>query len=416
MVCQKVRENLSLYFDKVLAVEEMKAIQEHLLNCPNCEQEYMQMQITMETLRTLPEISAPPEFRGHLMNKLREMENIPAHKVPSFNRILSLVSAAAVLVFAVGITWNMSQDQRPPELESASRASNQLQPPIGGGNQVQASGADTKEALENNVTEQDITPTTEESQSGLKNKRMFVANNEAENGLAKQGKNLISSRGTDLTLVQEGAYGTKAAKSKPETPQVATTTPEAGTTDDKDLADKQGIMADSGTRMVAKAGSLSIKVTDIASAQSQIIQMVEQSGGYVENATLGIEEAARKIDSQAQSGPRIIVRVPVEAFSQVFELVQSCGEVVIRDLSGQDITAQHQTTTERIAKLQAEENRLLVSLEQTKDVGQKAVLATTLQDVRQKLEASRGELRRIIDSAQMSTINIVLVKVPDNLP
>lgn len=420
MGCQKIRENLSLYMDGMLSGEEMKATEEHLLHCLNCGLEYAQMQITIDTLRNLPEISAPPEFRAQVMQRLKEMENLPvgvegvsaeiddiaAKATTRFKPMMNWASAAAVLVFAIGITWNLSRDQALQKVSSMPEIRDQVDQGIVDNNQLKqahrskqvtvGSNEGNQAGVSSNEGNQAATSRSEEAQDSVGAVTKFIApNNETRAGSRSQTPNATSSRGAELPLELDDANPTKAAKTKQGEPEL-----KMSNTIEESSKEEGVATSDGESRMVDKVGKLTVRVKNLVSAQSEIMQMVEQAGGYVETASL-------------KSSSGIIVRVPVEAFAQVFKQIQGCGEVIIQDLNGQDITAQYQASLEQVTKLQEQESQLL-KLFTKADVGSKTQqLQTELDDVRRQLAISNQELSRLGESAQMSTISIILEEIPN---
>ncbi|MFH1423322.1 MAG: zf-HC2 domain-containing protein, partial [Planctomycetota bacterium] len=95
MNCKEIKNKLSEYLDKELEPEEYSEVSSHIKQCKTCASELETLKRTVELVSSLPRVSAPPELAGILQHKVR------ARKPALMTKILSLASAAAVVLIAV---------------------------------------------------------------------------------------------------------------------------------------------------------------------------------------------------------------------------------------------------------------------------------------------------------------------------
>lgn len=106
MSCDKCKELLWAYLAQELNKEDANFVAMHLEQCKACQEEAIQLQKIMDSLRNLPEEELPEGYHNELMEKLAQETKVlplPVRKKPQYKwKQFSLVAAAALLVVAVG--------------------------------------------------------------------------------------------------------------------------------------------------------------------------------------------------------------------------------------------------------------------------------------------------------------------------
>ncbi|WP_352399316.1 zf-HC2 domain-containing protein [Anaerotignum sp.] len=106
MSCDKCKELLWAYLAQELNMEDANFVAMHLEQCKVCQEEAVQLQKIMDSLRNLPEEELPEGYHDELMDKLAQETKVvplPVRKKPQYKwKQFSLVAAAALLVVAVG--------------------------------------------------------------------------------------------------------------------------------------------------------------------------------------------------------------------------------------------------------------------------------------------------------------------------
>lgn len=99
--CKKFVEKLSEYLDGYLNSPDNMKIEEHLKNCPNCNNEFQQIRDLKNSLSSLPKHKTSPHFEPILYAKLRSNKNQSFNLFSNLNFKLKVpiyVGAAAILL------------------------------------------------------------------------------------------------------------------------------------------------------------------------------------------------------------------------------------------------------------------------------------------------------------------------------
>lgn len=107
MKCNEIRELLSLYIDRMLDEDQLKAVEEHLSACEACRNEYNEMKEMIDLLGQTEMLAVPDAFRFRLKKALKEetqdMINAGLIKKPSKKKSQWRILTSVAAVFAVGV-------------------------------------------------------------------------------------------------------------------------------------------------------------------------------------------------------------------------------------------------------------------------------------------------------------------------
>ena len=136
MNCEQATDLMDGYLDGELDPITSQAIEQHLRDCPNCEQRYMANRALIHAIGSaMPYHKAPTELRERIQSSLREeiaerpMRNIGRNVQPLFPRrqpgprtVLfgtswNWLALAATIVFAAIIGWNLLPGLQRPDAE-----------------------------------------------------------------------------------------------------------------------------------------------------------------------------------------------------------------------------------------------------------------------------------------------------------
>ena len=113
MNCKKIKKLLQLYIDDALTFGEKQLVEQHLEECSACRAELKSLSATVRLIKSLPEVSASPDFTEKLMSKISQIKEkereriIPAWQISLKNLWstpryrYSLVSILTLAVFCV---------------------------------------------------------------------------------------------------------------------------------------------------------------------------------------------------------------------------------------------------------------------------------------------------------------------------
>jgi len=81
MNCKKTRKLLQLYIDDALTFGEKQLVEQHLEECSACRTELKSLSATVKLIKSLPEVSTPPNFTENLMSKISQIEEEERGKI-----------------------------------------------------------------------------------------------------------------------------------------------------------------------------------------------------------------------------------------------------------------------------------------------------------------------------------------------
>jgi len=74
MNCKKIKKLLQLYVDDALTFGEKQLVEQHLEECSACRTELKSLSASVKLIKSLPEVSTPPNFTENLMAKISREE------------------------------------------------------------------------------------------------------------------------------------------------------------------------------------------------------------------------------------------------------------------------------------------------------------------------------------------------------
>lgn len=160
-------------------------------------------------------------------------------------------------------------------------------------------------------------------------------------------------------------------------------------------------------RIIIRTADMGIVVADTESAMSTISQMVVENGGWV------VSSNVFQYSDDAKTG-NMGIRIPSDGFDSFLEAVSRLSVEVTRiSTSGQDVTEEYVDLSARLANLEATADRVRSFLDETKTVEEALDVNRELSRLEGEIEAMKGRLQYLEQSAAFSMISIDLT--PDIL-
>ncbi len=153
-------------------------------------------------------------------------------------------------------------------------------------------------------------------------------------------------------------------------------------------------------RQIVRRANVQISVQDVGRAYQNVLQLVQQSGGYPVQSNL--------TNYSDKSAANIEVRVPVADLSAFLDAVSRLGHVDSAGQSGSDVTQQVVDVKARLQVLQAEEAQLLTFLHQAKTVGDMLKVEEQLQSTRTQIEELQAQQKTLSTQVAMATVDVTL--------
>lgn len=159
-------------------------------------------------------------------------------------------------------------------------------------------------------------------------------------------------------------------------------------------------------RLIIRTADLSIVVPDTEESISMISNLANSSGGWVVSS--GTYQY-----TQAKQG-NMTIRIPAGRFDAILQQIKdSATEVVSENISGQDVTEEYVDLSARLENLEATAARVRGFLDDTETVEEALAVNMELSRLEGDIEAMKGRLQYLSQSAAFSTINISIT--PDIL-
>jgi len=144
MNCKKIKKLLQLYIDDALTFGEKQLVEQHLEECSACRTELKSLSATAKLIKSLPEVSTPPDFTQNIMAKISQekihiqsswMDRLKKQvSIPQFS--FRLAGAAAITAVFVTFTIsgiNANQIAVAGDFNGWNTNANQLEDPDGDG-------------------------------------------------------------------------------------------------------------------------------------------------------------------------------------------------------------------------------------------------------------------------------------------
>lgn len=160
-------------------------------------------------------------------------------------------------------------------------------------------------------------------------------------------------------------------------------------------------------RLIIRTADMGIIVVDTEAAMSTIAQMVDENGGWV------VSSNVFQYSDDAKTG-NMSVRIPSDGFDSFLEAVGRLSVEVTRiSTSGQDVTEEYVDLSARLENLEATADRVRNFLDEAKTVEEALEVNRELSRLEGEIEALKGRLQYLDQSAAFSVVSIDLT--PDVL-
>jgi len=167
----------------------------------------------------------------------------------------------------------------------------------------------------------------------------------------------------------------------------------------------------SADRMVVRTAQMRVSVADPAVAVTQVSKLAESYGGFVVSST--IYESSRT-DTMVYQGSYITIRVPSAKLDEVMAKIRALAAdpksgVLSESISGQDVTSEYVDSEARLKNLEAAEAQLKELLDNAPNLEYTMDVFRELTSVREQIEVTKGRMKYLKESTDLSTISVDFV-------
>ena len=192
--------------------------------------------------------------------------------------------------------------------------------------------------------------------------------------------------------------------------------PEAGVAGGFEFSDFEGtpINLPADLKIIRQA-DLQIRVGegefDAAWARMRVI--AADAGGYLSNASLGIDEG---FDDRRYAYGTLTLRIPVKQFDTVLDRLEGVGDRISLSVNSTDVSEEYFDLEARLRHWKSTEEFYLRLMEEAITVGELVQVQSELERTQLEIERIEGRQRYLDDRTSFSTITVGITEAPDDLP
>jgi len=221
---------------------------------------------------------------------------------------------------------------------------------------------------------------------------------------------LLGACAAPLMASQEAAVESPAMEPAPESYDMAMEEMETVVEADRGFTSGAGESAKEIERMVIYNADMRISVEDVEATMQTIIDMAEDSGGFVVYSNLYKTYTDRGNLPQAN----VMVRVPAGRLNSIMESIKALtpnpkDDVLSENVSGQDVTSEYTDLESRLRNLEAAEQALVELMEEARDPQDVLDVFSELTYYRGEIEIVKGRMRYLEESADLSALSVDIV-------
>ncbi|WP_243225260.1 DUF4349 domain-containing protein [Microbacterium sp. CIAB417] len=197
-------------------------------------------------------------------------------------------------------------------------------------------------------------------------------------------------------------------------PEIAAVPESAGQSDgvaQENAAGADTAVAETDREIIATANA-SVEVEDVSDAVSEIGDLADQHGGYVESTSVSRNTSTTDTSLPVQPAPGygwISIRVPSAELTAVIAELGDTGQVLSSSITKQDVTSTAIDLRARVDALEASVARLTELMSQSGSVSELIEAEVALTDRQAELESYQQQLTALEDQVAMSSLQIELV-------
>lgn len=155
---------------------------------------------------------------------------------------------------------------------------------------------------------------------------------------------------------------------------------------------------------VIKNGSVDMTAADVTKTTTALTALAEEKKGYIQSSSVSE-------DAQGLQSAYVVVRVPVDAFTQTMTDIQALGtHINSASTSGDDVTQTYTDLQARLTAAQAQEAQYLTILKSATSVGDVLAVQEHLADVRATIESLQGQITYLANQTDLATISVSITE------
>lgn len=159
-------------------------------------------------------------------------------------------------------------------------------------------------------------------------------------------------------------------------------------------------------RAIIRTGTVGLQVEQFDPARADVVSTAQDHGGYV----AGSDQTVHSRGNRTWTTGHVVLRIPSENFSAVFDDAKSLGEVQRASSDTRDVTDQLVDLRARLSNLRAQRERLRGLYNSTNDTSEILEVAERLSAVQSDIERLEAKQRSLRQRVAYSTITVELAE------
>ncbi len=159
---------------------------------------------------------------------------------------------------------------------------------------------------------------------------------------------------------------------------------------------------------ILQTGHVSMQTDTFDTVVDDLRFSATNSGGFIESANIYGRD---HYDGRTRRICNIVLRVPRDQFTAVFEHTERLGKVINSSQSAEDVTARYYDIAGRLETRRVEEERILEMITRAEEIEDLLALEERLGIIRTDIELYQSQMNNIDRLAAFSTINVTLEEV-----
>ena len=394
MQCNDIREFLSAHLDGVLEPSDHDLVDAHLASCTVCAQELEDLQMVVELLHDLPEISPPPGFRPELRKRIEALAPPQPVKRSGLLGYLTrkgvarMLAVAATVLIIAGVTaalygnpgqWGQKGVGHKDEILAGKNVARLNKENAAGVYDVQKDTSDgtvgvDSQRLRSNFRDQVVTEQQNDADMNTREDNLKIADayNKSTPGDGMPEVEKLNS----ISAVPDGAGSIRPESS--DAPQAF----DAGKGMSSPQAKMYSLQAE--PRKTLKQAEMSMATDNPDQAAEKVSGLARSRGGQVEPAGSPGEQV-------------LILRLPVDNFNVTIDDLGKMG-AGDKKVTEKDVTSEYANTVDSLTDLEKREEALSPA-----DVQAKNALT-------REINAKRDQVRDLEESVNNAIIKIKIFK------
>jgi hypothetical protein len=353
MACKPYEDLIDKYIEGLVTIEEKDILDRHMEVCPDCRQEVKELRQIIKAAGSLGQVELPPNFAPSLMEKIKSIapDQKPVDKSSRFASLIRDISA---------FISNSYYHNKRAFIAVMS---------------VFLIGIFVVTVYNLGIFNMNY------ASKSAKDEAAYESTPAAESPMM-MGREGMSTQNQVESESFDGARGMNTARQS-----------------------QKAISTEERAQKIIKNADMSIYVEKFDEKVDEIINLVDDLGGYIENSQI---EGSKSADSSRRA--YMTLRIPQAQLTNALDRLKAMGRVNSQRLGGENITDAYYDTDARVRNLVQQEQRLLEILNMAKNVDEVLRIENELNRVRTDIDVLTGQLSAWDKMVEMSLVNLSLIE------